>query len=399
MKRLMLLLALLTLLGPPVVAQRTLFVSPDVPTDDPGGSGTTFLPWEAVAYTNPNYLPFPVLKLPGTTQIDALHKMDKRSPLAGQATWLVSVEVPTELPLGSGAWFQPEDVFLFDGVNYAMRFDGSSAGVPLGVNLDAVFLNGGDRGDLIFSFDVPVDLPAPTGIQTFEPADLIRFVGGVYVSFFDASASGAGVAITSNAIGADHCDGVDVISFDVPTDLVPSPIVPPTYVPGQIPAWDPLGLSYLTFETLVGWPITSEVDALSCQANPGRVYDKSTYQFPITMSKPSPFVGPVTIHWAPSCSSGAEQYGIYEGSLGSLVTGVYDHQKLTCFDTGLDFKETVTSMNVNSYFLVVPYNASEEGAYGVDRDWTRLPPIEIERPQAVVPADRCVPSQVLTPCP
>jgi hypothetical protein len=399
MKRLMLLLALLSLLGPPVVAQRTLVVSPDVPTDDPGGSGTTFLPWEAVAYNNPNYLNLPVLSLPLTTQIDALHKMDRRSPVAGGAVWLISVEVPTELPMGSGAWFQPEDVFVYDGATFTMRFDGSFAGVPVGVNLDALFLLGDDSGDLIVSFDVPVDLPTPTGIMTFEPADLIRFAGGFFVPYFDASASGAGVATTSNAIGADHCDGVDVISFDVPTDLLPSAVLPPIFIPGHIPAWDPIGMNYLSFEKLVLWPITSGVDALTCQANPGRVYEKSVYPFPIKFSKPSPFVGPITISWAPSCSSGAEQYGIYEGSLISLRAGIYDHKQLTCFDAGLDLKETVTPTNVDSYFLVVPYNLSEEGAYGIDRDWTRPPPIEIERPQPVAVGDRCVPPQSLTPCP
>ena len=164
MKRLILLLAILALLGPPVAAQRTLFVSPDVPTDDPGGSGTTFMPWDVLAYKAGAYTPFPVLTFPPMTAVDALHKMDR------PGNWLFSVEAPTELPAGSGVWFQPDDVIQFDGANYTLYFSGAAAGIPPGVNVDAVFLFHDDFGFLVLSFDVPTTI----GAMTYQPADLLR---------------------------------------------------------------------------------------------------------------------------------------------------------------------------------------------------------------------------------
>jgi len=55
--------------------QRTLYVSPDVPTNDPGGSGAGLLAWDVVAYKAGIYTP--VLSFPPQTAVDALHKMDR----------------------------------------------------------------------------------------------------------------------------------------------------------------------------------------------------------------------------------------------------------------------------------------------------------------------------------
>jgi len=46
----------------------------------------------------------------------------------------------------------------------------------------------------------------------------------------------------------------------------------------------------------------------------------------------------------------------------------------------------------------VPHNWVEEGAYGLDHDYTRVP-LRIERPQPAAVVDRCVVPQLLTPCP
>lgn len=381
MKRLILFLALLALLGPPVVAQRTLYVSPDVPTDDPGGSGITFMPWDVLAYKAGFYTPAPVLSFPPMTAVDALHKMDR------PGHWLFSVEAPTELPPGSGAWFQPEDVIQFDGANYTYWLIGASAGIPAGVNVDALFLFQDDFGPLVLSFDVPTTF----GAVTYDPADLVQFSGGVFTLFFDGSATGLGVAASDNLTGADHALGGPVLAMDVPSDLMPS-TGPIPYLPGQFADWD--GANFNLFDSLGGWPVSSEVDAFSCQGNPGRVYDRVVYQNPIRMAKPAPFTGSVTIYWAPSCSSGAEDYGIYEGTLG----GWYSHKQIICSDVGFDFTETFLPQALSSYYLVVPHNYAEEGAYGLDHDYSRVP-LHIERPQPVAAGARCVVPQVLTPCP
>ena len=381
MKRLILLMAILALLAPPAVAQRTLYVSPDVPTDDPGGSGITFMPWDVLAYKAGVYAPAPVLSFPPMTAVDALHKMDR------PGHWLFSVEAPTELPAGGGVWFQPEDVIHFDGVNYTLWFDGSVAGVPPGVNVDAAFLTKDDFGFLVLSFDVPTTL----GAATYDAADLVLFNGGVFTLYFDASSAGLGVATSDNVTGADESYGNPVLAMDVPSDLMPA-TGPNPFLLGWFADWD--GTNFNVFDALGAWPLASEVDALSCQGNPGRVYDRVVYQNPIRLAKPVPFTGPITLTWSPSCSSGAEDYGIYEGTLGSW----YSHRRKLCTDTGSDFTETFLPQAADSYYLVVPHNYAEEGAYGLDHDYSRALP-RIERPQPAAVADRCVVLQILTPCP
>lgn len=380
MKRLILLLALIAVLGPPVHAQRTLYVSPDVPTNDPGGSPTIFMPWEVVGYKAGAYAPLPVLSLPQARTIDAVHKMDRPNH------WLFSVEAMVELPLGSGAYFHPEDVILYDGSNYFMFFDGSAAGVPPGVNVDAAFLETSDFGDLVISFDVPTTI----ALTTYAPSDLVRY-NGLY-SLFNVSGVAYSVALSDNATGADATSLVDLLAMDIPSDLSPS-LGPVTYLPGDIAQWD--GVNFNVNTTLANWPLSSEVDALSCQANPGRVYDRSVYQFPILMSKSTTTPGNIVISWAASCSSGAEDYGIYEGTLMSW----YTHVKKLCWDVdGAPLSEDFLPGAGSTYYLVVPHNMIEEGAYGLDYDPTRVP-TRIERLPPALLTDQCYNTHVVTPCP
>jgi len=384
MKRLILLMALIAILGPPIHAQRTLYASPDVPTDDPGGSGTIFLPWDVIEYKGGLYTPFPVLTFPVNTAVDALHKMDR------SGYWLFSVEAMTELPPGGGVYYKPEDVILYDGSNYFLFYDGSALGVPPGVNVDAAFLISDDYGDLVISFDVPTSI----GAATYEPADLVRYHGGgVYSLFYDASGAGSGVTPATNVTGADATPSIDILSFDIPTDAAPS-LGPPTYIPGDIASWN--GGAYSIYDNLAGWPLSNEVDAFSCQANPGRVYDRSVYQLPILIAKSLAIPGNVVLSWAPSCSSGAEDYGIYEGTLGTW----YSHQRLYCNDIdGLTYSEDFPpTPGGDRYYLVVPHNHADEGAYGLDHLPTRVP-LRIERPQPAALANRCYVPQAVTACP
>ncbi len=76
MKRLALVLVVFIVTGLPVLAQTTVYVSPDVPTNP--GLGIDILPWQAVRYDSGVYGPLlPELSVPGNPAVDALHKMDK----------------------------------------------------------------------------------------------------------------------------------------------------------------------------------------------------------------------------------------------------------------------------------------------------------------------------------
>ncbi|HZN54864.1 MAG TPA: hypothetical protein VFB67_06035 [Candidatus Polarisedimenticolaceae bacterium] len=354
---------------PPVV------IVPEVPTDDPGGGGSTFLPADFIRYSAGLYTP--VLTISGNPAVDAVEKMDK------PGNWLFSVEAANTLAGSLPTPAEPRDVIRRDGAaTYSFFFCGAGAGVPATSNVDAVYLEGGDTGNLIVSFDVPTTI----GATTFDPADLVRFrrTGplcgnwglGAPVLAFDASAAGAGVATSCNAIGADRIGGLLVLAFDVPCNLAPS-LGPPTYVPGDLVTWD--GANFSLFEHLASWPIASLVDALTGQANPGRV--------PPTLHVDKSLITPgdLTLTWTASCSEGANDYGIYEGTIGTWPS----HHSKKCDDLPPLLTEDVTPQLASSYYLVVPQNDLEEGSYGLATSGERA-----------IGAPQCIPLvQTLSSCP
>jgi hypothetical protein len=90
------------------------------------------------------------------------------------------------------------------------------------------------------------------------------------------------------------------------------------------------------------------------------------------------------LDWSASCSSGAEDYGIYEGTLGTW----YSHTQIDCADAGNDLVEQITPAVGSNYYLVVPHGKAE-GSYGLNSAGA-------ERP---VGAAVCATPQILTPCP
>jgi hypothetical protein len=284
-----------------------------------------------------------VLALPQGTHIDAPHRMDV-------GDWLFSVESPTELPPGSGAFFQAEDVVRFDGVLYTTFLDGSVAGVPPGSNVDGIFLNGSDSGDLILGFDVPTAIPP----NTFDPADQVRFAGGLFTLFFDASAAAPTVPGFANGTGADQSGGDIVLPFDIPTTLGP------TFLPGELVSWD--GATFSSFYSDAAWPLSSREDALPFLANPGTIPPT------LTVAKAVTFPLDLTLSWSGSCSVGAEDYGVYKGTLPSF----YTHGSLVC-TTGGATTVTITPSAGDTYYLVVPNHPNDEGSYGLDSGGLQRP--------------------------
>ena len=126
-----------------------------------------------------------------------------------------------------------------------------------------------------------------------------------------------------------------------------------------------------------------EVDALSCQANPGRI--NSPLQ-QITMDKSG---ADITINCPGSCSSGAEFYGVYEGT----IPNYYDHaRKPGLCQQVCPGPITFAPPAGNAYYLLVPNNTKEEGSYCTDSTGN-------ERPQPAALPDRCVAEQSVTNCP
>jgi len=398
MRRTTFLFALLLVLGSAVTichAQPTIYVSPDVPTDPDPGPPPTYLPWDVIEHAHASAVPYTLhLTVPGTPAVDALHKMDT------PGDWLFSIEAPDDLGGALPVVAEPRDVIRLGGGIPGLFFDGSCVGgvVPLSSGIDALYMDGGDtNGDLVVSFDVPTTILG----GTYQPSALVRwarsgplpcgwqFAGAVIDfavipgwTYFPAS---------TNVIGVDHVAGRWVLAMDIPVDLAPPGAV--TATPGQIVSTDGLTgwtlFDDLQIEGIPGWPISSLVDALSCQSNPGRI-ESPTLQIKMSKSLPQ-----ITVVCPPGCASGAEGYGVYEGTLANIQSGTYDHKRKNCSSVcpgNINFVPAA----VSSYYLVVPHNTrcntTEEGSYGTASGGA-------QRPQAALIVDRCATTQNLTPCP
>jgi hypothetical protein len=374
--------AWVALLGP-ALAQSSLYVCVDAPLD--AGDAGFVEPWHVAEYDSGSYalaLDVPATRIVGA--VDAVHKMDR------PGNWLFSVGAPCVIGADPGIEAESRDVVRFDGSSYSIFFSGGAVSDPIPANngIDALYLDGSDDGDLILSFRSPVELPADSG-NFRAPADLVRFRhfgnGAADWSYegvvFDSSAVGDGVLAWRNVIGADDDGGRTLLVFDDPV-VLDSTDGPTILERGQVVSWD--GTSFGVVQTLADWPGNRRVDALSCEANPGEVIE-------LTMDRPSSLPGTLRILWEASCASGVDDYGIYEGALGSFDS----HVLRDCTDDGADRVEDLPIPPGDAYYLVVPYNGSFEGSYGEGR----IKGLPVQRPQAADPADRCVAEQRVSACP
>jgi len=350
MKRLIPLLVALGIAGLPALASSYYF-SPDVPTDL---AGNTYLPWQIVRNDSGTFNAPAVLAQPPVTAIDSLHAM-----CSGK--WLLSVEAPMDLPLGGGVYYEPWDVIEFDppaGI-YSLFFCGGPFGIPPGSDIDAAFLRGDDTADLVISFDVPTDLTGLGG-ALYQPSDLVQLqrTGAACNSwtivglFFDSTTSVPPIPDTTNVTGSDRHGGRTMLGFDVASDLPP----PTTYLPGQVVFWAPLIPGFGLYDAPYGAQTTSRIDAFSFLPGPGEVPSMHVDKSSIT-------AGDLTITWIASLSVGAEDYGIYEGTV-SQPWGAYSHGAIDCHDDGTKFTEEITPAAGNRYYLVVAMNPNHEGSYG-----------------------------------
>ena len=189
-------LALILFAGP--VSADPVALSPDV-TVDLGGTATR--DHDVVADDGMGSVTaLPLGTLPEPADVDAYH-------LLANGDRLFSLDVSADLGLGIAA--TPADVVRYDGSSYTVWLDASANGIPDGVSVDAVSVDG--SGDPLVSFDITVDLGA--GVVAHDE-DLARLSGVTWSIFFDGSAEG--VAASLDLDGADFrpSDGHFFLSFD-----------------------------------------------------------------------------------------------------------------------------------------------------------------------------------------
>jgi hypothetical protein len=126
---------------------------------------------------------------------------------------------------------------------------------------------------------------------------------------------------------------------------------------------------------------------VAAPAAPGTVPDGDTVPgVPLKLGKGAGTTLDAT--WTASCSGGANDYGLYEGSL--PISGTYTHVLLDC-NLGNVTSKNFTPNPGDKYYLVVPQTGANEGSYGSDR----IGGVAHAIPAASTP---CGP-QTVAPCP
>jgi hypothetical protein len=197
------------------LAQGTVSLSPDTTVEL---SGSTFEDQEVVIDDQLGTVTLvPLGVLPDASDVDAYHVL-------ANGDQLYSLDTTAEL--GGGLTAGPADVVRYDGLTDTLEFDASSEGIPDGVIVDAVSVH--SSGDLVLSFDTTVEL----GGLTASDEDAVRFGGASFSLLFDGSSEGVpdgldldGVEVrprgllwvsfdASGSIGGVDFDDEDVLEFD-----------------------------------------------------------------------------------------------------------------------------------------------------------------------------------------
>ena len=134
--------------------------------------------------------------LPDAADVDAVH---------GLADGDVLFSIETSIVLG-GVLYRPSDVIRFNGDSWSKEFDGVGAGIPAGVNVDAIAMSG---GVLLLSLDIDAEL----GSAVYSDADVIAFDGAEFSLFLDATDSGIARSADVDALHVDSNNRV-LVSFD-----------------------------------------------------------------------------------------------------------------------------------------------------------------------------------------
>jgi hypothetical protein len=285
---------------------------------------------------------------------------------AADGRWLV---VPAEPASLGGAEVTPRDVVATDGSTFERVLDGNAAGIPPYARIDAVLREA--SGAWVLSFDVPVRLDG----AEYGRSDLVRYDGTFRLAW---NADAAGVPAYANTVGVGHDGAGFVVSFDVPTRLGSTDLLP-----GQLMRATAEALTAYASDPT--WPASSQVRdfalADAAPAPPGAVPDGLRVAgVPLTASKPAP--GFIALAWGPSCADGGTDYAVYQGTIGDWANPL----PATCSTAGAStWSAGIPDGAV--FFLVAARGEFAEGSYGTASSGT-------ERPAS--PA-ACVP-QVLAAC-
>ncbi len=178
-------------------AQDPVSLSPDTTVEL---SGLTFEDQEVVTDDQLGTVTLvPLGVLPDASDVDAYHVFANGDQL---------YSLDTTAKLGGGLTAGPGDVVRYDGLTDTLEFDASSEGIPDGVIVDAVSVH--SSGDLVLSFDTTVEL----GALTVSDEDAVRFDGASFILLFDGSSEGVPEGLDLDGVEVRPSGGLLWVSFD-----------------------------------------------------------------------------------------------------------------------------------------------------------------------------------------
>jgi hypothetical protein len=183
-------------------AQDSVSLSPDTTVEL---SGVVFEDQKVVSDDQTGFVALaPLGALPEATDVTAYHLM-------ASGDQLFSLDITANL--GGGLTAAPGDVMRFDGVTDTLEFDASAEGIPDGVIVDGVSVH--SSGDLVLSFDTTVEL----GGLTASDEDAVRFNGASFSMLFDGSSKGVPDGLDLDGVEASPSGGLLWVSFDTSGSL------------------------------------------------------------------------------------------------------------------------------------------------------------------------------------
>jgi hypothetical protein len=114
------------------------------------------------------------LGIPDGTHVDAANVLSGGS---------IVFSLDTPISLGGNS-FKPHDLIKYDGSAFSFYFDGSANGIPQGADIDGAYVS--PDGNLLFSLDVPTEL----GGLKVRDKDIIRWDGTSFSLHFDGLSAG-----------------------------------------------------------------------------------------------------------------------------------------------------------------------------------------------------------------
>ncbi len=169
--------------------------------------------------------------IPATADVTAYHSINPTTTLLAFDTTVALAGLPAP------GIATPGDVVRYNGATYSYEFRAATSGIPAGVAVDAVSVD--ELGALLLSFDISVDIDPTAAVVVADDEDVVRWLGTTSFQLaFDGSAAGvpAGLDLdalhyltavedylvsfdTSGTLGGINFDDEDVLQYNPSTLL------------------------------------------------------------------------------------------------------------------------------------------------------------------------------------